>query len=194
MTHKDHFRICNQVLIALGGNLTGQMDRSLDQLNQAIREISECGLEVVKTSRMFRTPSFPPGSGPDFVNAAIECASGSSPGAILRQLHAIETRAGRARKKRWGPRVLDLDLLAVGDLVLPDVAVFGNWAALSLEAQMRHAPEELILPHPRLHERAFVLAPLLDIAPDWRHPVLQRTVAEMHAALDPSSLVGIHPL
>ncbi len=182
------------MLIALGGNQVGQTDSPFDELTSAIAQFSKAGLGVIRTSRLFRTPSFPAGSGPDFVNAAIECASVLAPGAILDRLHSIEARAGRARKVRWGPRVLDLDLLAVGGQVLPDVAGFVTWAGLPLKDQMQSAPEELILPHPRLHERAFVLVPLLDIAPDWRHPVLGRTVAEMHAALDPSSLVGIYPL
>lgn len=90
--------------------------------------------------------------------------------------------------------MLDLDLLAVGDLICPDIARYRDWAGLGLQDQMRLAPGELILPHPRMHERAFVLVPLMDIAPDWRHPVLGKTVAEMHAALDPADLAEIWPV
>jgi 2-amino-4-hydroxy-6-hydroxymethyldihydropteridine diphosphokinase len=134
-------------------------------------------------SRLFSTPAFPPGSGPDYVNAALAVATDLDPEALLGRLHAIEEAFGRRRALRWGPRSLDLDLIAVDDAILPDRATFDAWAALPLAEQMTRAPDRLILPHPRLHERAFVLVPLLDVAPDWRHPVIGRSVREMCAAL-----------
>jgi 2-amino-4-hydroxy-6-hydroxymethyldihydropteridine diphosphokinase len=82
------------------------------------------------------------------------------------------------RSERWTPRTLDLDLLAVGDTVV---------AAADSEGR-------LVLPHPRLHERAFVLAPLADIAPAWRHPVLGRDAAALLAALPPAARSEVHPL
>ena len=182
------------MLVALGGNLKGQKDSPLGQIKAAIELICEAGLEVTQQSRMYRTPSFPPGSGPDFVNAALKCESDLAPAEIMARLHKVEVWSGRTRKKRWEPRVLDLDLLAVGNRVLPDETRFRHWASLSLDQQMKEAPGELILPHPRLHERPFVLVPLMDIAPEWRHPVLGRTVAQMHAAIDPADLEAIHAL
>lgn len=98
---------------------------------------------------------------------------------------------GRERGTRWGQRTLDLDLLAMGDLVLPDAQVYAHWRDLPLEDQARRAPEQLILPHPRLQDRAFVLVPLSDVAPDWRHPVLGRTVLEMRDALSPEALAEV---
>ncbi|MCH8466983.1 MAG: 2-amino-4-hydroxy-6-hydroxymethyldihydropteridine diphosphokinase [Roseinatronobacter sp.] len=194
MTVKQQPMICNQVLIALGGNVTGQKDSPFEEITDAITQISLSELIVVKQSRAYRTPCFPAGADPDFVNAALLCKSTQSPAAILQILHQIEARAGRERKKRWGPRVIDLDLLAMGDLILPDRTSYLRWAGLPLAAQMQDAPDDLILPHPRLHERAFVLAPLMDIAPEWCHPVLNMTVAEMFAALDPALLADIHPI
>ncbi len=194
MTVKRPPSICNQVLIALGGNLTGQKDSPFEELTDAIAQISRSELKVIRQSRIYRTPCFPAGAGPDFVNAAVLCESEHTPAAILQILHQIEARAGRERKTRWGPRVIDLDLLAVGDLVLPDHDSYARWAGLPLEQQMQEAPDDLILPHPRLHQRAFVLVPLMDIAPDWRHPVLQKTVAEMFAALEPALLADIVPI
>ncbi len=193
-THRGQGGICNQVLIALGGNLKGQKDSPLGQIEAAIELIIEAGLDVSQRSRMYRTPSFPLGSGPEFVNAALECVSDLPPAEIMARLHKVEAWAGRTRRQRWEPRVLDLDLLAVGEWVLPDETRFRHWANLTLDDQMKAAPSELIVPHPRLHERAFVLVPLMDIAPDWRHPVLGRTVAQMHAAIDPADLDAIHPL
>ena len=182
------------MLIAMGGNIQGQKDSTLEQVTTAVCEISQSLSAVVSKSRVYRTPCFPAGAGPDFVNAAVMCESDQPAEAILKILHDIESQAGRRREQRWGPRVLDLDLLAVGDQICPDLAGYQYWAGLDLKDQMRLAPQELILPHPRLHERAFVLVPLMDIAPDWRHPVLGRTVAQMHAALDPADLAEIRPI
>ena len=194
MRNIDEVGNCNRVLIALGGNIKGQKDSPLEQVTAAVSEISQSGVEVERKSKVYRTPCFPLGAGPDFVNAALLCVTNLSPKQIMKILHDIEGRAGRLRVQRWEPRVLDLDLLAVGDLVCPDLDSYRLWAGLELQDQMRLAPGELILPHPRMHERAFVLVPLMDVAPDWRHPVLGRTVAEMHAALDPADLAEIRPI
>ena len=194
MRNIDEVKNCNHVLIALGGNIKGQKDSPLEQVNAAICEISQSGVEVEAKSKVYRTPSFPLGSGPDFVNAVLLCVTDLSPVMVLKVLHDIEARAGRTREQRWEPRVLDLDLLAVNDLISPDIETFRFWADLDLHDQKKMAPEELILPHPRLHERAFVLVPMMDVAPDWRHPVLGLTVAEMHAALDPAEYAEIIPV
>ncbi len=143
---------------------------------------------------MFLTPCFPKGAGPDFVNAAIACETTRPPAEVLSLLHDVEQSAGRSRRKRWEARVIDLDLLGYGDRVLPDLAGYKAWASLPLDQQMTRAPDEMILPHPRLHERAFVIVPLNDIAPDWRHPVLGVSVAEMYAALSPREIDEIRPV
>ena len=101
---------------------------------------------------------------------------------------------GRVRTQRWGQRVIDLDLLAAGDRVLPDPATQRHWMDLPEDQQRRLAPDTLILPHPRLHQRAFVLVPLADVAPDWVHPVLGQSVAQMRDALDPAEVAQIRPL
>ena len=146
------------------------------------------------TSRFYRTPAFPAGSGPDFVNACAVIEARESPAQMLALLHAIEAELGRERRERWGARVIDLDLLAMGEQVLPDAATLRHWMELPLDAQRREAPGELILPHPRLHERAFVLVPLAEIAGDWRHPLLGSSVDELLAALDPAALAEIRPI
>ncbi|WP_439560268.1 2-amino-4-hydroxy-6-hydroxymethyldihydropteridine diphosphokinase [Roseinatronobacter sp.] len=184
----------NPILIALGSNLAGHSDSPATQLDSAIEEISMNSIRVVARSRFFRTPCFPAGAGPDFINSAIVCDCELSAHAILTILHKIEQNAGRTRHARWQARVLDLDLLAMGDCVLPDMPTYSHWAGLSLERQMREVPPELILPHPRMQDRAFVLHPLMDIAPDWVHPVTGQTVRSMHAALDPQELAKITPI
>ena len=158
------------MLIALGGNLVGQKDSPLEYLQDAICEFSQSGIDVKAQSRVYRTPCFPAGAGPDFLNAALVCVTDLTPASIMRTLHDIESRAGRTRVQRWAPRVLDLDLLAVGDLICPDIARYRDWAGLDLQDQMRLAPGELILPHPRMHERRFVLVPLLELWPEAVDP------------------------
>jgi 2-amino-4-hydroxy-6-hydroxymethyldihydropteridine diphosphokinase len=91
-------------------------------------------------------------------------------------------------------RTLDLDLLAVGDLVLPDATTYAEWRALPADLQRLRAPDDLILPHPRMQDRAFVLVPLADVAPDWVHPVLGLSVAEMRDGLPADDLAGVVPL
>jgi 2-amino-4-hydroxy-6-hydroxymethyldihydropteridine diphosphokinase len=112
----------------------------------------------------------------------------------LSRLHAIEARFGRERVRRWGPRTLDLDLLAYGELVLPDAVTQDRWRGLSPADQATQAPAELILPHPRLQDRAFVLVPLADVAPDWRHPRLGLTVLEMLNRLELAEIAAVTPL
>lgn len=147
-------------------------------------------------SRLYRTPCFPPGAGPDYVNAAGVYALDDSwtAEAFLALLHRIEGRAGRTRDIRWGARTLDLDLIALDDLVLPDAATQDAWRALPAADQARLAPDRLILPHPRLQDRAFVLVPLADVAPDWRHPRLGLTIRQMRDALPPAALDEVVPL
>ena len=145
-------------------------------------------------SRLWQTPAFPPGAGPDFVNAAAAFDWAGPPEAMLGLLHEIEDAHGRKRSARWEARVIDLDLIAVGAEILPDPGTQARWAALPPGAAATAMPDALILPHPRLAERAFVLAPLADVAPDWRHPVSGASVAEMLAALPDSAMEGVVPL
>jgi 2-amino-4-hydroxy-6-hydroxymethyldihydropteridine diphosphokinase len=163
-------------------------------LRQAIVRLDDSPLDVVAVSRFFATPCFPAGAGPDYVNAAAMLRGALEPADVLRVLHRIEAEFGRARGERWGQRTLDLDLIAIGDRVLPDEATYRAWRDLPPDRQIETTPDQLILPHPRLQDRAFVLIPLNDIAPDWVHPVSGRTVSQMLGALPASDKTDVIPL
>ena len=173
----------SDVLIALGANLASTYGDAAESLRKAVTLIPQGGEVIRLASPLYRTPAFPAGNGPDYVNAAVLLQTDRNASTLLSDLHAIEAMMGRERVQRWGQRSLDLDILGIGDMILPDLQTYRNWAQLPLEQQMRVTPDQLILPHPRLHERAFVLVPLADVAPDWVHPVLRLSVRQMLDAL-----------
>jgi len=182
-------------LISLGANVASPGRSLVEMLEIALESVAgREGITLRCRSRWFRTPAFPPGSGPDFVNAAAVLDTSLEPERVLAALHGAEEELGRVRPARWAPRVCDLDLIAMEDAVLPDHATLARWMALDLGQAQTVAPPRLVLPHPRMHERGFVLAPLADVAPDWRHPATGFTVAEMLAALPADALAEIRPL
>lgn len=175
------------ILLALGANAPSQVGPPQATLETGLLLLQNRGVAVKARSAWIRTPAHPPGAGPDFLNGAVSVETALGPDALLATLHAVEAELGRSRTARWGPRVIDLDLIAYGDAVAPDMDTVRRWIALPPDAQLSLAPDSLILPHPRLQDRAFVLDPLLEIAPEWVHPALGLSVREMRAQLGPVS-------
>jgi len=149
--------------IALGSNL-GDRHQFLDQALQLLREHPQVRVGQVTSYHETEPVGGPSGQGP-YLNAAVEVVTDLPPGELLHLLLDVESRLGRVRAERFGPRTIDLDLLLYGAEVSDD--------------------SELILPHPRLHERLFVLRPLVEIAPRVRHPRLGFTVRELLERLRP---------
>ncbi|MGY6534513.1 MAG: 2-amino-4-hydroxy-6-hydroxymethyldihydropteridine diphosphokinase [Pararhodobacter sp.] len=184
----------NSFLIALGANLGVTPGKNAQALDTALQLLGEGDAALGAVSGYYRTPAFPPGAGGAFVNACALLHSPLNPNDFLARLHAVEASMGRVRAIRWGARVVDVDLLAMAGAVLPDPAVVRHWMALAPAQQQTQTPDQLILPHPRLHQRAFVLVPLADIAPDWCHPLTGQSVRSMLAALPDADRLAVRRL
>ncbi|HEU0301393.1 MAG TPA: 2-amino-4-hydroxy-6-hydroxymethyldihydropteridine diphosphokinase [Longimicrobium sp.] len=144
----------HEVLLGLGANLgdpVAQLARAVEALSQVVR------IEAV--SSLYRTEPVGHADQPDFHNLVVRGWTALEPAALLRAAQEVEAALGRRRSFRDAPRTMDVDLLAYGDRVM-------------------HTPD-LTLPHPRLHLRGFVLHPLAEVAPEWKHPVLLRTAREL---------------
>ncbi|MEM0989959.1 MAG: 2-amino-4-hydroxy-6-hydroxymethyldihydropteridine diphosphokinase [Pseudomonadota bacterium] len=182
-------------IVALGANQPLGDRTPVETLDLALARLDGCvGMRISARSRWYRTPAFPAGSGPDFVNGAATLETDLLATEVLAAMHAIEGDLGRRRRERWAPRTCDLDLLGLGDTVLPDAETARRWMSLSDAEAQADAADRLILPHPRMQTRAFVLVPVCDVAPDWQHPLLGKTAREMRDELPPEALAEVSPL
>lgn len=150
------------ILVGIGANLSGIAGEPLSACNAAVSVIISSGITVIHRSRWIESSPVPLSTQPWFVNGVALIDTELEPRTLLDFFHQVEIIFGRTRSRPNAPRVLDLDLLAYHQLV--------NDASP-------------ILPHPRLHERAFVLLPLLEIAPYWYHPKKKKTVLQMVTTL-----------
>ena len=146
------------ILIGLGSNIEGPWGSPQMCLKKALEMLDSGPVRLVAASSIILTAPFGKTDQPDFANAVARVESGLGAAALMAFLHGIEAQAGRVRAERWGPRTLDLDLL-------------------DLDGRIQAA--DPILPHPGIAERAFVLGPIAEIAPEWRHPVTGERVKEM---------------
>ena len=158
------------ILIGLGANLPSFAGKPAETLRAALARLKQLGVKVLAVSSFYESPAWPDPTDPAFVNAVAAVQTALQPVELLALLHGVETDLGRLRSAPNAPRTLDIDLIDHDGAVTSD---------------------GLILPHPRAATRAFVLVPLAEIAPDWRHPVTGQGVKELLAALPDRASVKI---
>ena len=147
------------ILIALGSNISGPWGSPEQSVQRALQALNSDGLKLVGTSRLLLTAPFGKPNQPPFVNAVARIETHLPPLSLLQKLHAIERTAGRRRTTRWGPRTLDLDIVDYHGLI--------------------RSSGKLILPHPGIPERIFVLKPIAELVEEWRHPASHLSAQEM---------------
>jgi 2-amino-4-hydroxy-6-hydroxymethyldihydropteridine diphosphokinase len=150
------------ILIALGANLSSPKGPPAATLKAALARLEELGVKILSVSSLYETPAWPDPAQPVFVNMVAAIETALQPVELLALLHGVETDFGRLRSVPNAARPLDIDLLDYDGRLMADVVT---------------------LPHPRMTERSFVLAPLAEVAPGWRHPVTGQGAGELLAAL-----------
>ena len=158
------------IVVALGANLDSLAGPPARTMTAALGALAQNGVKIVAASAFYATPAWPDPNDPPYVNAVIRVETAHSPKALMDILHEIESAYGRTRSAKNAPRTLDLDLI-------------------DYQGRVEEGPPAL--PHPRMAQRAFVLVPLSDVAPDWRHPVTDRSVADLVAALPEESRAAV---
>jgi 2-amino-4-hydroxy-6-hydroxymethyldihydropteridine diphosphokinase len=157
------------ILIALGSNLSGPWGTPRQTLERALKQMPQHNIRIRSTSAFLETPPFGMTNQPNFVNAVAVVDTHLPPETLIRALHMIERGAGRKRLKRWGPRTLDLDLIDYHGLIRKPAVT---------------SVKPLAIPHPGIAARSFVLLPIFEIAPRWRHPVTRMSAQCMLRALN----------
>jgi 2-amino-4-hydroxy-6-hydroxymethyldihydropteridine diphosphokinase len=160
------------ILIAMGGNLPSPVGAPQDTLAAGLLELSERGIKVERRSRFYSSVAWPNPKDPPFVNAVVSVRTDFPPLVLLNVLQGVEELFGRKRGRPNIPRTLDIDIL-------------------DYDGRVELGPPQL--PHPRIEGRAFVLIPLRDVAPDWRHPVSRKSVSDLIAAAAPGGVTPLSP-
>jgi 2-amino-4-hydroxy-6-hydroxymethyldihydropteridine diphosphokinase len=160
------------IYIGLGGNLASRLGPPQATVEAALAAFPAGGITVVRRSRLYRSAPVPPSNQPWFINAVAEIETTLDAKSVLQKLEALELSLGRVRLQRNEARIIDLDLLDYRGLI---------------RANPLDPP---VLPHPRMTTRAFVLYPLAEIAPNWRHPVSGASIGALIAALDKSQEIA----
>jgi 2-amino-4-hydroxy-6-hydroxymethyldihydropteridine diphosphokinase len=160
-----------KVLLGLGGNSPGPWGAPAKTLRRALVELGRSGVKVEAVSGVYETAAMGAARQPPYLNQVALLTTSLPAPALLRLLKEIERRAGRRGGRPWGARTLDLDIIDYKSLIL-------DWAGRR-KGMPRARVRPLVLPHPQLERRPFVLRPLLDVAPNWCHPVLKLSAGEL---------------
>lgn len=186
--------IPHKFALGIGSNWHEDVTDTLPLIDATISRLQKESVNFLAMSVLYQTKAFPANGDPDFVNGAALMETQMSPDDLLAAVHDVEHAIGRTRTKRWERRVIDLDILFYDDLVRPDAQTHAMWREMALADQMVETPDQLILPHPRIQDRPFVLVPLCDVAPDWVHPVLHKTTRQMCDAFSAQELAELSPI
>ncbi|KAB2848596.1 MAG: 2-amino-4-hydroxy-6-hydroxymethyldihydropteridine diphosphokinase [Hyphomicrobiaceae bacterium] len=174
------------ILVAVGANVAGTWGPPRNTIETALNVLVELGIHVVARSKLYSTPAAAYSPQADYLNAVLLIEASLGPAALLRCLKEIERRAGRRLGPKWGPRPLDLDLICFKGA--------RNGKRRGRGKRSRHIGRPLILPHPELERRAFVLVPLADVAPDFVSLVSGRPVSRLLHALPARAIHQCNPL
>jgi 2-amino-4-hydroxy-6-hydroxymethyldihydropteridine diphosphokinase len=156
---REYLHVMNSAYLGLGSNLGNRL-AFLRGAREAL--VNHPEIELIQASAVYETEAVGgPPDNPLFLNTVLQVQTSLTPQQLLATCLAIETEFGRSRPVRWAPRTIDIDILFYADQIISE--------------------EDLTIPHPRLQERAFVLAPLIEIAPDLKHPLLERSITELAA-------------
>lgn len=178
----------NVCFLGLGSNLPYGNLSPAETVRAAIEALSDAGVSEIKTSPFYGTSPVPKSDQPDFVNCVVTGQTSLKAAALLHACQRIEMSFGRKRDDRWGARTLDVDILSYNNDVVPARA---DWQAIASRAAEGAVIPDLVLPHPQLHRRAFVLVPLCDLVPGWAHPVFGSCADDLLKVLPKSERLGV---
>ena len=163
------------IVISLGSNVVSRWGDPASTIRRALDVLDSRGVTILRRSALYCTTPYGITNQPLFTNAAAVIQTALSPAALLSVLKKIEAESGRQRSQRWGPRTLDVDIIDYNARTL-------NWPKGN-NPYRRYRVAGLILPHPEIQSRPFVVRPMMDIAPYWHHPVSGMSLAQMEARL-----------
>ena len=152
------------IYLNIGSNLDSRLGKRIDNIKYAIQSIKKYGIIILKTSSIYETPSYPNSVFPKFLNIGIKVKSKLTPEDLLNRIKYIEKRIGRVKKVTNFPRVCDIDIIDFKGLV--------------------KKTKQISIPHPRLHIRNFVLFPMRDLNPEWRHPITNKKINDLISDLN----------
>ncbi|WP_417793115.1 2-amino-4-hydroxy-6-hydroxymethyldihydropteridine diphosphokinase [Terasakiella pusilla] len=166
------------ILVGLGANLPSpRFGTPVETLEACLETFKDHGLTIIKRSRWYKSAPVPMSDQPWYINGVVAVSTDKSPRDTLKTLLEIENSFGRVRLEANAPRVLDLDLIAFHDLILED------------EGKIEDKP--FCVPHPRMHERSFVLLPLQDLDKNWKHPKLDSQLLDLIAKLPQDQIIEV---